>query len=208
MKNEDLSPEEKLLRLIRDKKKQPAPAEKAKETPADRGSVKPSVNLPVDSLTTQKILPWLDALKALQIIFLISCIFLVYAFVYPFLFFRNIKITPVTTEKKTDARVQNPTESKPFEYYLQAINDKKIFGNVNTAEIQNPTVAANPDILSQINLVGIISGANPQAVIEDKKNQKTFYVSKGQYIGQFRVSDIQEGKVILEYNGQQYEIYL
>ena len=80
-----------------------------------------------------------------------------------------------------------------------------MFNNAGTSQ---PAIAANVDLLKDITLVGIITGANPQAVIEDKKSLKNYYVTKGQFIGQMQVEDIQEGKIIINYKGQKYELYL
>ncbi len=66
----------------------------------------------------------------------------------------------------------------------------------------------NIDLIKDMSLVGIIAGENPQAIIEDKKTQKTFYLSRGQFMGEFQVKEIKEGKVILDYKGQSYELYM
>jgi type II secretory pathway component PulC len=62
------------------------------------------------------------------------------------------------------------------------------------------------ELMKEINLLGVISGANPQAVIEDKKSGKTYYVTEGQMIGDFQVEEIGYGKIILNYNGQKFEL--
>ncbi len=62
--------------------------------------------------------------------------------------------------------------------------------------------------IQDLNLLGIVSGDNPQAIIEDKKSQKTYFLKKGDFLGDFELKDIQKGKVILDLSGQQFELSL
>lgn len=62
--------------------------------------------------------------------------------------------------------------------------------------------------IQDLSLMGIISGDNPQAAIQDKKTQKVYYVSKGESVADFLIEDIQDGKIILGYKGQRYELRL
>ena len=69
-------------------------------------------------------------------------------------------------------------------------------------------MVSNTDLVKQLNLVGIIAGENPQAVIEDKNTQKTYYLNKGQFLGEIQLEDILEGKIIINHKGQRFELYL
>ena len=89
---------------------------------------------------------------------------------------------------------------------MEGVRQRRIFGNILVQQAGIANAAANADLIKKINLVGIIAGENPQAIIEDKDARKTYSVTKGQAIGEFRVEDIQEGKIILEYRGQRYEL--
>ncbi|MCX5712178.1 MAG: hypothetical protein NTY47_03770 [Candidatus Omnitrophica bacterium] len=114
---------------------------------------------------------------------------------------------PVGKAQKTnpvDESSKQPIE--PFDQYKQSISGRNIFGQ--TSSDSPATAAIDSNLIKDISLVGILAGDNPQAIIEDKKTQKTFYVIKGQYFGEFQLEDIQEGKVILNYHGQRYELYL
>jgi len=96
---------------------------------------------------------------------------------------------------------------KPLDYYLEGTKARSLFISEAAGQGQAPGVL-NAELVKDINLMGIISGDNPQVIIEDKKNQKTYYVNKGQYFGDFLVEDIQAGKVVLNYKGQRFELYL
>ena len=62
------------------------------------------------------------------------------------------------------------------------------------------------DISERIGLVGIITGDKPQAIIEDKKAQKTYYMSKGQSFDGYVVEEIYDDKVIINYEGRKKNI--
>jgi type II secretory pathway component PulC len=112
-------------------------------------------------------------------------------------------------EKIAPQEAEPVQEVKPYEFYLEGIKSKQIFSSASRPEeTARPASAASADLIKGINLVGIISGDRPQAIIEDKIMQKTYYVAKGQFVGAFQVEDIQEGKVILSYRGERFELYL
>jgi len=62
------------------------------------------------------------------------------------------------------------------------------------------------EILGNLNLLGIITGDNNQAIVEDKTLKKTFFLYKGDSLGELKVYDIKEGGVILEYQGEKIEL--
>lgn len=191
---DNILPEEKLLRLIRGKKKQDLAIEKKS---------KPSV-YPL----AQKYLTFLDLRKLIFLAFIGSLIYLVISLLYPWLGLKRIKLPKLTPGKIVKMEIGQKGEVKPYEFYEKGIENRQIFGQVLGQEAGIPMNVANTDLLKDINLVGIISGENPQAIIEDKKSQKTFYLNEGQFIGEFQLEDIQEGKIILNYKGQRYELYL
>ncbi|HTY44646.1 MAG TPA: hypothetical protein VMD52_01475 [Patescibacteria group bacterium] len=102
-------------------------------------------------------------------------------------------------------------DARPYSYYLEAARRRQVF-NVPAAAPLQPAVIASEgpgsDATKDLSLVGIIAGVIPQAIIEDKKVKKTYYVNKGQRIGEVLVEDIQEGKIIINHNGSRFELYL
>ncbi|PIW67187.1 MAG: hypothetical protein COW10_07025 [Candidatus Omnitrophica bacterium CG12_big_fil_rev_8_21_14_0_65_42_8] len=62
------------------------------------------------------------------------------------------------------------------------------------------------EIKAGLNLLGIITGDNNQAIIEDKNLKKTFFLFKGDKLGELNVYDIKESVVILEYKGEKIEL--
>jgi len=57
-----------------------------------------------------------------------------------------------------------------------------------------------------IKLVGIIWSDNPQAMIEDTKDQKTYLLSAGESFINFKVKEIFPDKVIMESQGKEMEL--
>ena len=144
--------------------------------------------------------------KFIWAIFIISCLYLVYSFISPS-FTQNLQLPKITDEVATEEEVEPAQQAKPYGFYSQGLADRQIFGSTSQ-EAEKPIGTINADLLKDMSLIGIVSGDNPQAIIEDKKTQKTYYLTKGQSIGEFRVDDIGQGKIILNYNGQKFELYL
>lgn len=188
MKNNTL-PEEKLLRLIRGEKKA-----KAKNT--------------ARSYSSRRYPSFISFQGIMTVCLFLSFAYLAASFVYPWVGLNKIKL-PVKSLQKTEMpdAILSKEETKPFELYARQMSQHQLFGN----SVKNETAVsliATADILKELALVGIISGANPQAIIEDKKAGKIYYVTKSQSVGGYQVEDIQEGKIILNYNGQKYELYI
>lgn len=191
MRNDNISPEEKLLRLIRGEKKQ------------EKGL--PIIKQGASALILKNI----SMQKIILVIFAFSIIYLVINFIYPLVGLNKIKLPQVEQKNITESEIEPKSETKPYEFYLEGTKGHQIFTSpVSSETAEKSSTTANADLVKDINLVGIISGENPQAIIEDKKIQKTYYVTKGQFIGELQVEDIQEGKVILDYKGQKFELYL
>ncbi len=62
------------------------------------------------------------------------------------------------------------------------------------------------DVKADLNLLGIVTGDNNQAIIEDKNLKKTFFLYKGDNIGELKVYDIKGNAVILDYKGEKIEL--
>jgi len=197
---DNIPPEEKLLKYLRKKepRQNPAPALPVQGPVKQAKSSRPRRSL-FQVLYTDGHRVRVAAITAL----ILSFLFLFFSFLYPFW---GLKKGAVVTagEKFSSGALITPPSVRGIDSYLGPVLGKNIFA-AREMEAQSPTQVGVSD-LNSLQLVGIISGENPQAVIEDKKSQKSFYVSKGQSIGDFQVADILEGKVILSRQGRQYEL--
>ncbi len=205
----DFSPEERLLKLIRHPKKQNIAIEK--KSPSIALDLNP-VFRPSIYTSMQKYLSFVYLQKIILLIFIAVGSYFIVSFIYPWIGYKKIILPPITQEKIMGSEIEsNKQEVKPYEFYLEGLKNRQIFGSSTLPETQagaSPAINTSPDLTKDMNLVGIVSGNNPQAIIEDKKAGKTYYETKGQSIGEFQVEDIQEGKVILDYHNQRCELYL
>jgi type II secretory pathway component PulC len=189
----NVSPEERLLRLIRGHKNGESKANlSALNTPFKNHSAVFYIR------------------KFLLSVLVIACIYLIAAFIYPQLSSREIKLSGIISEPAAEPKVEPKPEIKPFESYLEGVKDRQIFNSVSSPEpeVQQDNVIASADLIRQLNLIGIIAGDSPQAVIEDKTTQKTYYLNRGQSFGEFQVEQITDGKVILNSKGKKFELYM
>ncbi len=202
---DNMTPEEKLLRLIRGKAKFEAlPANAVQEQPKS-AAIKPEPGKEF-YFRLRKFTTLINIEKVLMVVLGLASLYLVISFLYPFIGLRKINL-PVVQPQKPDLIKENSKQKiEPFDYYEQSIAGRQIFGQASAEGAAS--AAINSNLIKDMNLVGILSGENPQAIIEDKKTQRTSYVVKGQFIGEFQVEDIQDGKIILNYRGQRYELYL
>ncbi len=209
---DNLSPEEKLLKLIKGDKKPktetPPVSKKEKgdvsifHSPKNYRKIEPSPFLKPSPFLTSHLL---------IILAFISVAFLTTAFMYPLFNSGRVELPDAGKEELSLAGAQMRAEVKPLESYLEGLKSRQIFAASSLPEGALPTsapVTNTLDLFKDISLVGIISSSPPQAVIEDKKTQKTYYLSKGQSMGDLKVDDIQEGKVVLNYLGTKYELYM
>ena len=72
--------------------------------------------------------------------------------------------------------------------------------------IEKTSLPSKEELAKDLNLLGIIAGDDKQAIIEDKKTKKTFFLYKGDSVGEFRVYDVRENAVILDCRGERIEL--
>ena len=87
-----------------------------------------------------------------------------------------------------------------------AIEPKEDSTPVLTDKVIDQKKISREEILGNLNLLGIITGENNQAIIEDKNLKKTFFLYKGDSLGELKVYDIKSNMVILEYKGEKIEL--
>lgn len=147
--------------------------------------------------------------KIVTAAFMLSIIYFTICFIYPFTSLKKIKLPSLTQEKTNELKIKTWEEIRPLESYLSDVQNRQIFTVLSVSqETEQPAIVMNMDLVKDLSLVGIISGEPPQAIIEDKKAQKTYTLTAGQSFGEFRLESIEEGKVLATYQGQKFELYL
>lgn len=97
--------------------------------------------------------------------------------------------------------------------YIKAVSSKGLFQGgessgdlAGNAELSGGSKAADP--AKRFNLVGIIPGDQPQAIVEDIESAKTYYLNKGQSVAGIEVEDIADGRVVISFNGRRIVLVL
>lgn len=216
----DFSPEERLLRLIRQKTspKRPEYAEPGKEEPQKTvQEIQPKVEVSIPRVSSGR--PIFLRIEALNIL-LAAVLAGLLIYLVPLLFRKPENPLSELEKKAAEAPSEAPVKGKeekarpPFSYFSDAAGAKNIFQPIAREEassqgaIETQEAKKLEDLKSQLNLLGVVWGEKPQAIIEDKKAQKTYFLAKGESFDSVEVKDILENKVILLYNDQQFELVL
>jgi type II secretory pathway component PulC len=146
--------------------------------------------------------------KIIIFILSLSSIYLLIVFIYPWYGLKKLTLPEIIQEKNTLSEEAPGKAVKPYDFYLQGIGSRTIFDSGLSVEQAASLSNANVDSMKDIKVVGIIAGEKTQAVIEDTKFNKTYYVAKNQVIGEMRIEDIAEGKVIISYQGKLFDFSL
>ena len=64
------------------------------------------------------------------------------------------------------------------------------------------------DGVKKMQLMGIITEEPRQAIVKDRSGDQIYYLKSGESVGEFRVVEILDGKIVVEYRGERFEIHL
>jgi hypothetical protein len=211
----ETSPEERLLSLIKSKtKRAPAPASPAQKE-AKHASPKADERLSgilknevfKNKLFSPPVLKRVNKylIIILGLLFVYSIADLIFVRPYRDLKALLAKSASAAGAVPLKAAEKNDIVVKDYTAYSSAVPARTVFGPSRGVAEEVTTLE---DMSQQIGLVGIIAGDSPQAIIENKKAQKTYYLNKGQSLDGYTVDDIQEDKVMLDYEGRKISLFL
>jgi len=190
-------PEEKLLSLI---KKNDAFSFKGKDI--KKGPVLGILQTFYKIVERANLNVWIN--KIIIISCCLSLFFLFITFAYSLLPFKGIR---VRNDKAKGVKISlEKIPEEPLEFYLDQIRAKDIFNNSAIQKDGNGDILL--DAIREIALVGIIRQDPVQAIIKDKKSGDIYYLKKNETIREFKILDILEGKIIIEYRGERFEVHL
>lgn len=101
------------------------------------------------------------------------------------------------------------TDVHQFLYYLEMVQRRNIFSPVTLKSAENLEAETNKmlsDLLNNLGLVGISWGKPPEAMVEDKGANKTYFLRAGDSINKFKVIDILRDRIVLDFDGKQVEL--
>ncbi len=212
---EEFSPEEKLLRLIRGEKRQKdKPAVEKTEPPRISSEPPPVKPQGAGQMVGGKIGYFKVINSALVALLVIIIVFFIFDII-------TSKLKPpsmVQGEHRQQQAARPAAEdinrqqtAVPFSTYAD-VGSRELFkplrSDIQGRPASQRTSESAQDKLKDLSLIGIIAGEKPQAAIEDKKIQKTYFLYKGQTVNQLTVEDILEDRVILDFCGERLELVL
>lgn len=216
---ENISPEEKLLHLIRS----PAHKKTAKQQPQPEASGRdqrpkapaaPSAEPKKHEKKDQE--AFFSGVVSINCGLINRCIFFFIFVTFCFLcldFYFNAVQAHLPFES-SGVKSQKPVKErtiKPFSYFQQAIDKRILFQSLapekEAARIV-PAGATFRDLVKNLTLMGIVSGRNQQAVIEDTKTKKTYFLYEGDFLGEIKVEEIHADRVVLEYRGESAQLFI
>jgi hypothetical protein len=115
----------------------------------------------------------------------------------------------ISSATKAESGFKEIATMKGVAYYIGKLSGRDIFRRQAKAnEPMNEPVFSTKmaDMTATLKLVGISMSDDPDAMVEDTKIEKTFFVKVGSMIGDLRVDDIAKDKVVLKYNKELFEL--
>jgi len=207
---DNLTPEEKLLRLIRGKAKKPAAGSHPQKTQQKiRAHIDPkSAIILKKSLGLSKIFTFNKISIILSILIILAAGYSIFELLIPQPSFNLEEYARSKREDGIDRESIQISPSKPYSHYSQQINTRDIFNApFLSSRIADTSMDSSLERkIAHLSLVGIVLDEVPQVIIEDKKNHKTHFLNKGDYIGEIKIEDISESKVILSYEDEEFEM--
>lgn len=100
-------------------------------------------------------------------------------------------------------------ELEPLSYYEQRALSRDLFHWDKEPTAANPSTPFAPDLtegLRNLKLRGIVYDQNPQAIIQDTVDQKSYFVHQGDQLKGAVVKQIESDKVVLESAGKIIEL--
>lgn len=128
---------------------------------------------------------------------------------------RNLQRPPdfvVPKDVKVPYKAESVAPLKESFYYLQKISSRDIFKEGKSVETVKQESAQNAvvetaEVIKNLALVGISWSKDPDAIIEDKSHQRTFFVKRGQMVGDnVKVEAIFKDHVVVVFEDHEYEL--
>ncbi len=140
-----------------------------------------------------------------------------------FYFITNTSISIVNLRKISDLDFEIPESTgtktpyivsslKASSFYVDKIRERDIFQFGGREEAPEEVEASAPPPVSiveqteSLKLVGISWSKDPDAMIEDIRIPRTYFVKRGEMIGEVKVEAIFKNKVVLSYEGSEIEL--
>ena len=142
----------------------------------------------------------------------IVLVVLLSGFVYTLAFGRPSMEKTVRNLARPPVRVSKPANHEAFmspEEYVKTSRQRDIFSREQRSAVASPAGAdkpGTPRVKTDLQLVGIYFSEQPEVIIEDKAEKKTYFLKEGENIKGIKVKSIRQDRVILESDGMDWEL--
>ncbi len=151
-----------------------------------------------------------------QILALVIAVTLVYFIFNLFISLSKMHKTPNLQFKMPDTVKQVPLKESSLlrntSYYLEKVRQRDIFkmGSIGSSSAgdaaKREAISKIMELSQNLKLVGISWSDDPDAMIEDTKAARTFFIKRGQMVGDLKVQAIFKDKVVLSYGKEEVDL--
>ncbi len=208
----DITPEEKLLNLIKtNPKKEKQEEEKVDLILPQSSMLAPTLGKELVGSTT-----FLNS-NLIQKLFITSSVcVVVMMIILMYQYLGGGAVLPLPIKKvmggeSFDLPVRKTVAPETFDSYQKAFQERNLFKTIGTPPpISTSTEKALglTELSRNLSLSGIISGDKPQAVIEDRSNNQIYYVQSGDQVGPIQVVQVNNSSVLLRYGDEERQLTL
>lgn len=125
---------------------------------------------------------------------------------------RPLNLSPKKERAAASAPAAAASPLNESAYYLQKVASRDIFKEASEARpkkgvSEEPISPQDDPATSSLSLVGISWSSNPDVIIEDKERKRTYFVKRGQVVGDnVKVEAIFKDHVVLSHEGREFEL--
>ncbi|MBI1870423.1 MAG: hypothetical protein HYS07_04430 [Chlamydiae bacterium] len=207
----DITPEEKLLKLIKEGRGEAKPENLSGKESAETLPIplpKRDLSRKSSSINSVKPIKILSFSCSGLVIFLISILGYQYLIGEP-IFPLPIRKIPSSESLELPSNLNQQAES--FDTYSKILEKRDIFKTIGPPPpVMTPTERSVglSELVKNLSLSGIIPGDQPEGIVEDKSNGQVYYVKSGDRIGQLEVVEVTEGSLLLRYRDEEGQLTL
>lgn len=216
---ENISPEEKLLNLIKkgnsnpkDTVPEPSPSAQGKNKKKEESVQEPEKTQkgigPVPKKIRKKVIAYFSLLNKFLIICILGAIiYLVFGYLFPY---KSEIVIPGVVSVGERVIDEAPEPQGPLSHYTGVLSQRQMF-KLYEAPKPKPTGPPKPKVTLQqllggYTFVGIIFGDVPQAIVEERRTGQSFYLTSGQYLGEIKIEKIEKGKITVSYEDERMDV--
>ena len=113
----------------------------------------------------------------------------------------SVLVTPNMVESQ-------PDPPKSMNFYMDPLSKRDIFNYAPIDMKEQSHEMMSPSLPAYLRIVGILMSTPSEIVIEDTQAHKTYFLKEGEVAEPFQIFSLKDGKLVLAYQGQSFEVNL